>query len=544
MDKPITIVGFYGATLDAGSGPRRWDRWRPTVGLFHHDELQIRRLVLFTPPDDSAQTVLADVRRLSPHTELDTHSLPITNPWDFETVYEALHDFVRQHLRADDDEEIWVHLTTGTHVAQICLFLLTEARFLPGKLLQSAPPSAAHPRGRYDVIALDLARYDRIAERYAREQERSTSFLKGGIPTRNRNFNALIEQIEQVATASSEPLLLTGPTGAGKTRLARRIYELKRTRGQLTGPMVEVNCATLRGDQAMSTLFGHRRGAFTSAVADREGLLLTADSGLLFLDEIGELGLDEQAMLLRALEDHSFLPVGADAPVTSRFQLIAGTNQELRDAVARGRFRRDLLARIDLWHFALPGLLQRRQDIEPNLDHELEAFAARTGRRVAFNRQARDVFLDFAHGPDALWIANFRDLRSAVTRMATLSPRGRIGVQAVRDEIARLRSSWGTAPGPDDPVATVLGDDRAQGLDRFDRVQLADVLRVCAASRSLSEAGRTLFAVSRSARRSVNDADRLRKYLARFELTFAIVQGALTQAATPRSPLPPGPSEP
>jgi GTP-binding protein len=138
----------------------------------------------------------------------------------------------------------------------------------------------------------------------------------------------MIDEIEQVAVRSRAPLLLMGPTGAGKSQLARRIYELKRVKRQVKGPLVEVNCATLKGDSAMSALFGHRKGAFTGAAADRAGLLRTADTGVLFLDEIGELGLDEQAMILRAIEDKRFLPVGADREVDSDFQLIAGTTRD------------------------------------------------------------------------------------------------------------------------------------------------------------------------------------------------------------------------
>src|SRR5690606_27076206 len=102
-----------------------------------------------------------------------------------------------------------------------------------------------------------------------------------------------IEQIERVVLSSRAPILLTGPTGSGKTRLARRIYELAHERRQVAGRFVEVNCATLRGDVAMSALFGHDKGAFTGAINKRAGLLLAADGGVLFLDEIGELGLDE-----------------------------------------------------------------------------------------------------------------------------------------------------------------------------------------------------------------------------------------------------------
>jgi len=120
----------------------------------------------------------------------------------------------------------------------------------------------------------------------------------------------MIDEIERVALRSKAPILLMGPTGAGKSLLARRIYELKKSKHQVAGPFVEVNCATLKGDGAMSALFGHRKGAFTGAVADRPGLLRAADKGMLFLDEIGELGLDEQAMILRASRTSASCPLG------------------------------------------------------------------------------------------------------------------------------------------------------------------------------------------------------------------------------------------
>ena len=177
----------------------------------------------------------------------------------------------------------------------------------------------------------------------------------------------MIDRIEQVTLATKAPILLSGPTGAGKTQLAKRIYQLRRQREQVSGELVEVNCATIRGEQTMSTLFGHVKGAFTGAITSRAGLLKAADGGVLFLDEIGELGMDEQAMLLRAIEEKTFTPVGSDKPSRSDFQLIAGTNRDLSGEVAKGRFREDLLARINLWSFQLPGLSQRRDDIDPNL---------------------------------------------------------------------------------------------------------------------------------------------------------------------------------
>jgi transcriptional regulatory protein RtcR len=336
----------------------------------------------------------------------------------------------------------------------------------------------------------------------------------------------LIERIERVAIASTSPLLITGPTGAGKSQLASRIYALKRKRLQVAGEFVEANCATLRGDQAMSALFGHVKGAFTGATNARAGLLKTADQGTLFLDEIGELGADEQAMLLRAIEEKRFLPVGADKEVVSDFQLIAGTNRDLQADVKAGRFREDLLARINLWTFALPGLAERREDIEPNLDYELDRFAARMGQRITMNKEARERFLRFAESPPALWSANFRDLNAAVTRMGTLAQGGRITVAEAEEEIGRLKAGWSSSQ-PSDGVALlqeVLSPDRLAAIDPFDQAQLAAVVAVCRRSSSLSAAGRALFAVSRLAKAQPNDADRLRKYLARFGLSWAEVQ--------------------
>lgn len=530
--KPLVILGLLGTTLDLGKGPARWERWRPTVGLCQHEDLVVSRLELIFQRQFTALcgTVVKDIASVSPETEVRCHGVEIRDPWDFEEVYAALHDFARSYPFDTEREEYLVHITTGSHVAQICLFLLTESRRIPGKLIQTSPRRrTGDPAGEYKIIDLDLSRYDSIAARFQREHTDNIAGLKSGIKTRNGAFNALIEQVEHVAAHSPDPILLMGPTGAGKSQLARRIFELKKARHQIAGAgaFVEVNCATLRGDAAMSALFGHKKGAFTGALQDRAGLLRAADGGLLFLDEVGELGLDEQAMLLRAVEEKRFLPLGADREATSDFQLIAGTNRDLSADVREGRFREDLLARINLWTFRLPALRERREDIEPNLEYELDGFARRTGRSVRFSKEARERFLAFATSPGAAWSGNFRDLSAAVTRMATLAPGGRITVEVVEAEAARLERAWAASAGPvddgGDVLAGVLSAERMAEVDPFDRVQLAEVVRVCRGSRSLSEAGRVLFAASRRRKASTNDADRLRKYLARFGLSWSEV---------------------
>jgi len=241
----------------------------------------------------------------------------------------------------------------------------------------------------------------------------------------------------------------------------------------------------------------------------------------LFLDEIGELGSDEQAMLLRAIEEKVFYPVGADREVRSDFLLLAGTNRDLGEAVLAGRFRADLLSRINLWSFSLAGLAARSEDLEPNLDHETDRAAELTGTRVTWSREARARYLAFGLSTEATWPGNFRDLNASVTRLATLAPGGRVTAELVDEELARLRGAWASTEKDASHDLDVLLGKRAGELDPFDRVQLAEVIRVCRGSRSLSEAGRKLFEKSRASKKLVNDADRLRKYLARFALTFA-----------------------
>ena len=527
--KRTVVIGFLGTTLDAGKGEERWSRWRPTVALCQHEDFLIHRLELIREARFATlgNVVAQDIAQVSPETAVRMHEMNLRDPWDFEQVYGALHDFARAYEFDTEAEDYLVHITTGTHVAQICMYLLTEAHYFPGRLLQLSPPrplSGSRP-GSYSIIDLDLSKYDRIASRYRAERAEGTSFLKSGIETRNPAFNRMIDEIERVAIRSKAPLLLTGPTGAGKSQLARRIFELKKARHQVPGNFIEVNCATLRGDAAMSALFGHVKGAFTGAIADRAGLLRAADKGVLFLDEIGELGLDEQAMMLRAIEEKRFFPVGSDKEVESEFQLIAGTNRDLGLAVRSGRFREDLLARLNLWTFRLPGLRDRKEDIEPNLEFELRRHANEDGRAVTFNKEARLRYLDFATSLEAEWRANFRDLGASVARMATLAPGGRMTEEVVKNEIERLRTQWHAAeqPGSEDILSALVDAETLMGIDPFDRMQLAGVLKVCRSCASLSAAGRKLFAASRLKRSSSNDADRLRKYLARFGLDWSAV---------------------
>lgn len=523
--KKKVLIGLLGPNLDMGTKNTRWEKWRPSVALCMHEDLAFDRYELLYQKRFHllAETISSDILSVSPETTLRQHHIDWRDPWDFVEVYSALYDFAC-HYSFKEDEEYFINITTGTHVAQICLFLLTESYHFPAQLIQSSPSQKKHKNvaGTYSIIDLDLSKYDSLANRFQAETFESYDLLKSGIKTRDDKFNRLIEHIEKVCLRSDAPLLLRGPTGAGKSQLASRIYELRKQKHQLKGNFVEVNCATLRGDAAMSTLFGHKKGSYTGATSDRPGLLKEADGGLLFLDEIGELGLDEQAMLLRALEDKSFLPLGSDSSTTSDFQLICGTNRELYKASEEGLFREDLLARINIWDFELPGLKNRTADIAPNIDHELQKFAESSGKLMRFTKEARKSYLDFATSAEATWKSNFRDLNASIHRMTTLADSSRIGNDICDKEVQRLQRQWQSLEHPRDEVILneLFSPNFIESIDPFDRPQLAKVIQTCRESKNLSEAGRKLFCVSRKNKKVPNDADRLRKYLARFELSW------------------------
>lgn len=538
--RKTVVIGFLGTQLDGGLTEKRWARWRPTLSLVAQPDFQPDALELlqFGGHTELCDVVRADVLKVRPETEVRMHFLPSKNYWDFAQVYAALHEFASRYPFREDTD-YYVHITTGTHVAQICLFLLTEARYFPARLLQSrtSPESALPWRGALDIVDLDLGVYDALRQRMALESRDSQTLLRGGIESRNPAFNALMQRLEKVALRSKAPVLLSGPTGCGKTQLAKRIFELKRRRHQVKGELVELNCATLQGEQAMSALFGHTRGAFTGAANARAGLLKTAHEGLLFLDEIGSLGLDEQAMLLKALEEKHFLPVGSDKLEHSDFQLLAGTNQDLWQAVREGRFREDLLARLSVWHFELPSLAQRPEDIEPNLEHELKRLSRELGCHVRMTAEARELFLRRARLVP--WPGNFRDFAATLTRMATLCDAGLLTPADVEQEMAS-----GPALPPVDfagqtgrPVALgaptqadhsqnripVFCEElaQAQELDAMQRAQLGVLLHAVAQSESMAQAGRVLFATPSAGAPQTNLSDRVKKTLARFGLTFA-----------------------
>ena len=241
----------------------------------------------------------------------------------------------------------------------------------------------------------------------------------------------VIERIEKVAPTAAR-VLITGENGTGKELVARAIHALS-PRGQ--GPFVEVNCAAIPSELIESELFGHMKGSFTGAFADRAGKFELADGGTLFLDEVGDMSLSAQAKVLRALEEGVISRVGSGKTLEVDVRVIAATNKDLKAEIAAGRFRDDLLYRLNVVPIEVPPLRSRRGDIPQLIEHFVEQLTRRGGLPAKpFDREAVQRLA--AHD----WPGNIRELRNAVERLLILAP----GPVATVADVERLA---GMTPG-------------------------------------------------------------------------------------------------
>jgi len=274
------------------------------------------------------------------------------------------------------------------------------------------------------------------------------------------------------AAASTIPVLIEGESGTGKEVLARAIQGS----GDRTGkPFITVNCGAIPRELVESTLFGHVKGAFTGAHADAPGKFREAHGGTLFLDEVGELPLETQAKLLRALQDGEIEPVGAARPAKVNVRVISATNRRLLALTQDGLFREDLYYRLNVFPIFLPPLRERREDIPRLVEHFAARFAAEESRRIsAISKDAMAMLEAFD------WPGNIRQLQNAVFRAvvlaegATLMPHDFPHVLAARDGTQTVREIMSAQPPQpvirlDDrrPAAPIHDEGPAPGTDRF-----------------------------------------------------------------------------
>jgi DNA-binding NtrC family response regulator len=281
----------------------------------------------------------------------------------------------------------------------------------------------------------------RLDERFARRN------IVGSAPAMRRVF----EVIDQVAP-SRATVLITGESGTGKELVAAAIHHRS---PRAAGPFVKVHCAALAESLLESELFGHERGAFTGAVARRDGRFALADGGTLFLDEIGEISPAIQVKLLRFLQEHQFERVGGDRPLTVDVRVIAATNRHLPQMVKEGRFREDLFYRLDVVSLAMPPLRDRRADIPALVRFFLDRFARDNGKAI---ETASVEALELLSAYD--WPGNVRELENAVERAVVMAHGPQLEVRHLPDSVLASARRGGGAGGPAVPGATLAELER------------------------------------------------------------------------------------
>lgn len=257
-----------------------------------------------------------------------------------------------------------------------------------------------------------------------------------------------LRKLARRVAGSDSTALIRGESGTGKDLIARAIHHAS---PRCSGPFITINCAAIPENLLESELFGHRKGAFTGAVKDKEGLFQAADGGTLFLDEVGNTTLGIQVKLLRVLEDHMVTRVGDTKPVEVDVRLIAATNSDLEQDVSAGRFRTDLFYRLNVIPLLIPPLRERRDDIPLLIDHFVRLYCEKAGVEVKeMSEEAMQMLTDYS------WPGNVRELENTIERAVLLNR----GHKLVASDFADRLDSDSAVPNgpvqPDDPATPTL----------------------------------------------------------------------------------------
>ena len=327
----------------------------------------------------------------------------------------------------------------------------------------------AMKRGAYDYLVkpIDIDQLRTLVAQAARKaavahsresqksREDKEDFQFDGIRGRNPTMAGIYEVLRRVAPTNIS-VLIEGRSGTGKELLAKAIHNNSLRRDK---PFRPVNCAGLTETLLESELFGHVKGAFTGAAADRKGLFEIADKGTLFLDEIGDMPLNMQAKLLRVVEDGIVIPVGSNKPIVVDVRIISATNQSLTQLIEERKFRQDLYFRIKGVNISLPALRDRADDIPEMLEHFLTEAAAETGSNVTGITQAAMTALT-----NYDWPGNIRQLRNTVRTMVVMCDREQLDIQDIPPDMRQVRQLGPGSRPPAGPAAASLNEIEKQAI--------------------------------------------------------------------------------
>ena len=314
------------------------------------------------------------------------------------------------------------------------------------------------------LVARGIKKRRKEEERQVLRQAMVRSVNREGFIGRSDVMENVFRLVERVAPARST-VLITGESGTGKELVAKAIHEASPRAGQ---PFVVVNCSNIPSELLESELFGHTRGAFTGAIAAKKGLFEVADTGSIFLDEIGDLRPETQVRLLRVIQEREFTPVGDTVPTKVDVRIIAATNVDLKEAVRNGTFREDLYFRLSVVPVELPPLRERREDILPLAQHFIQKYAEENGREISQTLDPEVLSLLENYN----YPGNVRELENVIERAVVISPGNEITVECLRPEVRDPASAL-KAIAESEGVSTDI--DIARGISFYDEVKKFEI---------------------------------------------------------------------
>lgn len=375
------------------------------------------------------------LRWLKGHTKTRIEVLPhkLSGPTNFGEIYEAAVRSVEHALGKSKGAQLSFHLSPGTPAMAAVWIILGKTRF-PAELMESSREHGV----RTASVPFDLSA-EFLPDLLREQDERLKQVATGAAPEapefadivhKSRVMSRLIERARRVAIRNV-PVLIEGESGTGKELLARAIHRASPRRDRI---FVAVNCGAIPAELVESELFGHKKGAFTGASADRKGHFKQADGGTLFLDELGELPGPAQVKLLRAIQEGEIVPLGESTPVKVDVRIVAATNRTLTEEIASGRFREDLFYRLAVAVLKLPPLRERQGDLGLLIDHLLgqvnrEAHSEPGFKEKKLSAGARNLLLSHP------WRGNVRELSNTLRRAAIWSDGAAISAEDVREAL-------------------------------------------------------------------------------------------------------------
>lgn len=410
--KPSLLLSFVGTNDPYGredKAPTGGTPYGPIISAVNIGDFD--NIVLLTTPSivDKAENTKKIIEELYPDKKVTIHHTNINDPTNHAEIINAINKFVEKEneLLFQKNYEIFISVTSGTPAIHACWLLVTASGKIPAKIIHVKERKYT-PSGKPEITQIDLTKPEfpvispKITVHWEKEDTLPESFYDYGLIGNSQNFIKACQQAWNYARENVDILLL-GETGTGKELFAKMIHKVSGRKGEF----VPFHCAGTTENIFESELFGHKKGAFTGAISNRDGRCKTAQNGTLFFDEIGDVPLSLQVKLLRFLEDKKYSPVGSDKEEEADVRFVFATNKNLEELVKEGKMREDFYYRIRGVKVIIPPLRERITDIHLLIEYFVTKFDNKTPK-VQITPEAMQKLTKYN------WPGNIRELEKTI----------------------------------------------------------------------------------------------------------------------------------